>query len=154
MTEEEIKDRSKGDMFVKVIAVGQIVWSVIQIIVRATRRLAVSPLEIAVVAFAVCAVLICGLYWNKPQRVNATKTIQLREGIHREGECMPQHVLTALRSAQRIERGLGDLPGAPISVDSGRFVGRISSSGCFDNRCGTVWWHSCHCLELCFPVDN
>ncbi|KAL6910279.1 hypothetical protein GGI43DRAFT_389795 [Trichoderma evansii] len=75
--EAEIKDKSKSDMLGKLIALGQIAWSTIQIIVRAVRRLPVSPLEVAVVAFAVCAVLMYVLYWEKPQRVGVTQTIQL-----------------------------------------------------------------------------
>ncbi|PNP50196.1 hypothetical protein THARTR1_09185 [Trichoderma harzianum] len=77
MTEAEIKDKSKGDMLAKLVALGQIVWSTVQIIARAVRRLPVSPLEVAVVAFAVSAVFIYGLYWNKPQRVGVAQTIQL-----------------------------------------------------------------------------
>ncbi|KAJ4855322.1 uncharacterized protein T069G_10880 [Trichoderma breve] len=79
ITEEEIKDKSKGDIFVKLIALGQIVWSTIQIIVRAVRRLPVSPLEVAVVAFAISAVFIYCLYWNKPQRVGVAQTIRLKD---------------------------------------------------------------------------
>ncbi|KAK4070273.1 hypothetical protein Trihar35433_4740 [Trichoderma harzianum] len=79
ITEAEIKDRSKGDALVKLIAIGQIVWSTIQIIVRAIRKLPVSPLEVAVVAFAVSAVFIYGLYWNKPQRVGTAIIIDLEK---------------------------------------------------------------------------
>ncbi|KAL7788058.1 hypothetical protein V8C43DRAFT_288209 [Trichoderma afarasin] len=85
ITEEEIKDKSKGDVFVKFIALGQIVWSSIQIIVRAVRRLPVSPLEVAVVAFAISAVFIYCLYWNKPQRVGVTQTIRLKDVLTPKG---------------------------------------------------------------------
>ncbi|KAK1245408.1 hypothetical protein MKX08_005037 [Trichoderma sp. CBMAI-0020] len=57
MAEAEIKDKSKGDILGKSIALGQITWSIIQIIARVVRRLPVSPLEVAVVAFATCAIL-------------------------------------------------------------------------------------------------
>ncbi|KAL7912217.1 hypothetical protein GGI35DRAFT_444737 [Trichoderma velutinum] len=123
VTEEEIKDKSKGDLFVKAIAVGQIAWSVIQIIGRAARRLPVSPLEVAVVAFAVCAVFIYGLYWNKPQRVGIVTTIHLKETSLTEDGAVPEAVLDALQDAQQIERYFGrifspgSLPGAPISLD-------------------------------------
>lgn len=66
---EEIRDKSKSDTFSKAIAIGQILWTTVQIIARAAKRLPVSPLEVAVAAFAVCAVIIYGLYWYKPQRV-------------------------------------------------------------------------------------
>ncbi|KAL6825959.1 hypothetical protein J3E69DRAFT_366517 [Trichoderma sp. SZMC 28015] len=124
MTEEEIKDKSKGDLFVKMIAVGQIAWSVIQIIGRAARRLPVSPLEVAVVAFAVCAVIIHALYWHKPQRVGITTTIHLKETSLTEDGAISEEVLTALNHAQKIKRFFGEFvfddpsPGSPISLDS------------------------------------
>ncbi|KAM0254572.1 hypothetical protein ACHAQJ_006680 [Trichoderma viride] len=73
---EEIDNKSKGDGLVKAIAVMQITWSTAQIIVRAFRKLSVSPLEVAVVAFAFCAIVIYGLYWKKPQRATATITVE------------------------------------------------------------------------------
>ncbi|KAL7945796.1 hypothetical protein V8C42DRAFT_321593 [Trichoderma barbatum] len=120
ITTEEIQDKSKGDTFVKMIALGQIVWSVVQIIVRATKRLVVTPLEVAVVAFAVCAVIMYGLYWEKPQRVGVTQTIQLSESFPWENGAIAKGVLKELETAQRISRlfGRSRLPGAPISFDN------------------------------------
>ncbi|KAF3076609.1 hypothetical protein CFAM422_001088 [Trichoderma lentiforme] len=118
MTEEEIKDKSKGDIFVKLIALGQIVWSTIQIIARAVRRLPVSPLEVAVVAFAISAVFIYGLYWNKPQQEGAMPT---------EVYALLEHKGTDPFFKAAFQEFLGDLgididikppPGAPISLDS------------------------------------
>ncbi|KAL7806019.1 hypothetical protein V8C26DRAFT_440233 [Trichoderma gracile] len=62
---EDKKDKAKGDQCVKVGALGQILWS----------SPPSSPLEIAIVAFAVCVVIIYGLYWDKPQRAEATTAI-------------------------------------------------------------------------------
>lgn len=124
VTEEEIKDKSKGDLFVKIIAVGQIVWSVIQIIGRAVRRLPVSPLEVAVVAFAVCAVFIYGLFWGKPQRVGITTTILLKDNAFTEAGVISDEVLDALKDAQNVHRAIGvDKPllGASISLNSARW---------------------------------
>ncbi|KAL6890952.1 hypothetical protein GGI43DRAFT_415226 [Trichoderma evansii] len=67
---EEIKDKSKSDSFGKMIAIGQILWTVVQIIARAAKKLPVSPLEIAVVGFAICAIITYSLYWYKPQRAH------------------------------------------------------------------------------------
>ncbi|KAL7895169.1 hypothetical protein HDV64DRAFT_287760 [Trichoderma sp. TUCIM 5745] len=67
---EEIKDKSKSDTLGKLIAMGQVAWTVVQIIVRVAKRLPVSPLEIAVAAFAVCA----------PQRVSTPIAIHVYEG--------------------------------------------------------------------------
>ncbi|OOF92536.1 hypothetical protein ASPCADRAFT_517912 [Aspergillus carbonarius ITEM 5010] len=67
---EEINDRSKTDIFMRLLAVGQIVWVVVQILSRWIYGLNVSQLEVTVVAFAFCAV---GMYISnrgKPQGVN------------------------------------------------------------------------------------
>ncbi|GLA73372.1 hypothetical protein AtubIFM55763_004284 [Aspergillus tubingensis] len=69
VSEEEINARSKSDMFMRLLAVGQIVWVVIQIISRWAYGLAVTQLEVTVVAFAFCAV---GMYFvnhGKPKGV-------------------------------------------------------------------------------------
>ncbi|KAI2996637.1 hypothetical protein CAN33_0032150 [Aspergillus niger] len=67
---EEINDRSKTDVFMRLLAVGQILWVVIQIISRAIYGLAVTQLEVTVVAFAVCAVGMYIVNQGKPKGVN------------------------------------------------------------------------------------
>jgi hypothetical protein len=75
ITIEEINDKSKSDSLVRLIAVAQIVWTVMQIIVRAVRHLAISQLEIAVIAFAVCAIITYALNWSKPKGVQVPCTL-------------------------------------------------------------------------------
>ncbi len=75
ITTEDLKDKSKGDALVKAIAVVQISWSTVQTIARAVRGLAISQLELSVVAFAASAVVVYGLYWSKPKSIHATTTV-------------------------------------------------------------------------------
>ena len=75
ITLEEINDKSKSDSLVRAITVVQITWVVIQIIARAFRSLAISQLEISVVAFATCAIILYGINWEKPKGVQAPITI-------------------------------------------------------------------------------
>jgi hypothetical protein len=75
ITEEDIHDRSKADPVLKCIAVIQILFSTLQIIVRACHSLVISLFELAVLAFAVCAVIIYALYWSKPKSVQSTITL-------------------------------------------------------------------------------
>ncbi|KAF8859210.1 hypothetical protein BDZ45DRAFT_562078, partial [Acephala macrosclerotiorum] len=75
ITLEELQDRNKSDSLIRVIAIIQISWSIVQIIVRAARQLAISQLEVAVVAFAACAIAIYGLNWYKPKGVQVPITI-------------------------------------------------------------------------------
>jgi hypothetical protein len=71
ITEKEILDKSKGDAFAKGLAVVQVLWLIVQVISRAAKGLPISQLEIAVLAFSACAVLIYALLWYKPQNVGA-----------------------------------------------------------------------------------
>jgi hypothetical protein len=75
ITIEEINDKSKSDSLVRLIAVVQIAWTASQIIVRAVRHLAISQLEIAVIAFAVCAIITYALNWSKPKGVQVPCTL-------------------------------------------------------------------------------
>ncbi|KAI9035499.1 putative C4-dicarboxylate transporter/malic acid transport protein [Aspergillus affinis] len=72
---KEIEDKSKSDNLMRLIAVFQILWLCIQVIARAVGDLAVSQLEIATVAFSLCAVIMYGLSWNKPKAVQTPITI-------------------------------------------------------------------------------
>jgi hypothetical protein len=91
ISEAELQDRSKSDAFVKAIALFQILWAIVQIIVRTARKLTISQLELAVIAFAACAVVIYGLHWSKPKSVGATTTIIQYEGP------IPQDVLQLIK---------------------------------------------------------
>jgi hypothetical protein len=75
ITKEEIMDKSKSDIFARVLAIGQTLWLVVQMIVRASRHLEVSQLEIGTAAFASCAVTIYALNWHKPKGVGVPWTI-------------------------------------------------------------------------------
>jgi len=75
--EDELYDRSKCDLFLKTLAVVEILWSVTQVVTRLGRKLAVSPMELAVLAFSSCAVLIYGFYWMKPKNVYTSVNVPL-----------------------------------------------------------------------------
>ncbi|KAI4869129.1 hypothetical protein F4820DRAFT_464654 [Hypoxylon rubiginosum] len=71
ITDDEINDKSKSDSLIKVITIGHLLWFVIQVAVRVSRGLAVSQLEIAVLAYAACTVFVFFLCLSKPQNVRA-----------------------------------------------------------------------------------
>jgi hypothetical protein len=64
-----LNDKSKDDIFIKLIAIFQVFWFVLQVIVRAAKGLNISQLEIAVTAFAVCAIITYLLILPKPKGV-------------------------------------------------------------------------------------
>lgn len=67
---EDIEDKSKADLFVKSIAVLQIVRLVLNVIARAIKELPITQLEIATIAFAVMAILTYAINWGKPKDVS------------------------------------------------------------------------------------
>jgi hypothetical protein len=71
----EICDKSKGDIFVKLIACCQVLWFTLQVIVRAVRHLSISQLEIAVTAFGLCAIATYFLLLRKPKSVDIPITL-------------------------------------------------------------------------------
>jgi hypothetical protein len=91
ISEEELEDKSKSDSFIKTIAIFQMIWATTQIVIRTARGLAISQLELAVIAFAACAVVIYLLYWSKPKSTSATITIL------RYQDQIPKDVLELIR---------------------------------------------------------
>ncbi|KAI9843437.1 MAG: hypothetical protein M1838_002613, partial [Thelocarpon superellum] len=84
ITAEDLSDRSKGDALVKGLAVLQITWLVIQVVARAVQNLAISLLEVTVLAFASCAILTYLVLWHKPQDVRTPVYIDLPRVLTRE----------------------------------------------------------------------
>jgi len=66
ITEEEINDRSKADGLAKALVLIQTSWFVVQVLVRYIRRLVITELELATVAFGVLNGAMYFLWWSKP----------------------------------------------------------------------------------------
>ena len=69
LSEEDISDRSKSDALVKAITAFNVLWLVIQLIVRAAQGLAVTQLEIVTLSFALCSIATYMLLLSKPQDI-------------------------------------------------------------------------------------
>ena len=76
ITEDEINNKSKSDAFGKTVAIAQILWFCINIIIRGARRMTVSQLEIAVTAFSACSVVTYLIKFSKPIGVVVPTTIE------------------------------------------------------------------------------
>ncbi|TFK50303.1 hypothetical protein OE88DRAFT_1749602 [Heliocybe sulcata] len=76
VTEEEIKNMSKGDWFSKCLALFQTTWFIMQCIGRGVQKLPLTELELATCAFAVLNVVTYGLWWNKPKSVDCPVAIR------------------------------------------------------------------------------
>lgn len=66
VTEESLNDRSKSDGFTKAFAILQSTWLVVQSIARVFAGLPITELELATMAYVLCAVIMYGFWWSKP----------------------------------------------------------------------------------------
>jgi len=71
----QVKDKSKADLLTKVLVCFQASWMVVQCIVRDLTRLPISLLELSTVMHVMCALLIYGMWFKKPQDVGVPKRI-------------------------------------------------------------------------------
>lgn len=65
--QDDLDDRNKGESFVKIVAILQILWFVVQLISRLAAQLPTTQLEIMTFAFAVCSALTYYLLLDKPK---------------------------------------------------------------------------------------
>jgi hypothetical protein len=66
---EDIQDRSKSDGLVRILAVIQVLWLVVQMIARQIVHVSSSALEFSTLAFSSCAFIIYLIEWSKPKDV-------------------------------------------------------------------------------------
>ncbi|KAF9474067.1 hypothetical protein BDN70DRAFT_816330, partial [Pholiota conissans] len=69
ITEEDIQDRSKGDIISKTIIILQTTWFIVQCLARWSQHLPLTELEIVTLGFAMLNGITYALWWNKPQNV-------------------------------------------------------------------------------------
>jgi hypothetical protein len=96
ITTAEIHDKGKANVFVKVLAVIQVFWICVQVIVRSARGLTVSQLELVVTAFSLCAIITYQFLIPKPQGVQVPMRPMKLDRIH--FDCTSGRNLFALRT--------------------------------------------------------
>ena len=80
----ELNSRSQSDWFIKGLAVTQILWFAIQVLVRAIQHLQNTALEITVIAFVLCSVVVYVFNWNLPQNVEYPVILKGKNAAHPE----------------------------------------------------------------------
>ncbi|CZT07907.1 hypothetical protein WAI453_013215 [Rhynchosporium graminicola] len=75
ITQDEKMEKSKDDFVIKAMAILQVFWMVVTVIIRATRGFPISQLEVTACAFAACTFIMYILWWSKPQGVTACTDI-------------------------------------------------------------------------------
>ena len=82
ISQEELKSRSKADWAVKLLAVIQIFWFLIQTLARATQHYQIASLEILTVALVFCSIFIYAFSFQKPQDVEFPVFIEIPDAVH------------------------------------------------------------------------
>ncbi|KXH47398.1 hypothetical protein CSIM01_05335 [Colletotrichum simmondsii] len=70
LEEQDIKDKSKADWVLKGIAIAQVLWLILSVIVRSILHLPITQLEIATISFAAMAILSYMVNWWKPKDIS------------------------------------------------------------------------------------
>ena len=79
--EEDIEDRSKGDVLFKLIAILQTTWFIIQCVARGQQQLALTELELVTLALASLNAVTFGIWWHKPLGVQKPVKIYLKTEV-------------------------------------------------------------------------
>ena len=95
ITEDELRSRGKSDIFVKLIALTQIVWFIVQTLFRAIQHYPLAAIEIMTVAFVLCSIFTYGLCFNQPQDVEYPVYITRKTTVPVEDDRVPDFEGTA-----------------------------------------------------------
>ncbi|MCJ1245349.1 hypothetical protein MMC30_002553 [Trapelia coarctata] len=77
ISKKDIEDKSKADKITKAIAVLQVGWLVMQCVARAIQRLAVTPLELLIIAIVPCSAATYFFWLHKPKDVNLPTVLEV-----------------------------------------------------------------------------
>ncbi|KAL7803976.1 hypothetical protein V8C43DRAFT_311824 [Trichoderma afarasin] len=67
----DVEDKNKSDALVKLLAILQVAWIVVQLCARVYSGLPFAPLELTTVAFSATAIILYSIEWEKPKDVNS-----------------------------------------------------------------------------------
>lgn len=75
ISEDQINGLAKSDTLTKLIACGQALWLVTQVVSRLCQHRAITLLEVSTCAYVSCALISYAAWWKKPQSCNSPITI-------------------------------------------------------------------------------
>ncbi|KAF8843539.1 hypothetical protein BDN67DRAFT_964358 [Paxillus ammoniavirescens] len=78
ITEEEVDDKSKSDGLTKAILVLQLLWFILQVVVRGTNHLAITLVEIDTLAMAALSLPLFFFWWSKPMAPKRPHILHLK----------------------------------------------------------------------------
>src|SRR5258705_9726453 len=80
ISEEDIKDRSKGDILSKLIAILPTTWFILQCIARGQQKLTLTELELVTLALASLNAITYVFWWHKPLGVQVPIRVYFETG--------------------------------------------------------------------------
>lgn len=81
ISEEEINDRSKGDIVFKGLAILQLLWFLTQIIIRAMLNLDVTNIELTTTTLILSTIVMYAFWWSKPLDVHIPVILRLSDTV-------------------------------------------------------------------------
>lgn len=75
----DLEKLDRGDKLIKVLALAQILYLIVQLIARKVASLPSTQLEIAALAFSASSILTYILYWGRPQGVNSVRVLKAKK---------------------------------------------------------------------------
>lgn len=81
ISEEEINDRSKGDIVFKGLAILQLLWFLTQMLVRVILRLDVTNIELTTTALILSTIVMYAFWWSKPLDVHIPVILRLSDTV-------------------------------------------------------------------------
>lgn len=112
LKKDDILDKSKADGLLKSIAVFQVAWTIINVVVRHITKLPIFQLEIATIAFAIMAIMIYVTNWWKPQDISQPTMLERYgsdDGEDKDGmQSSTRRVWAPLSTIQTADSGVRD----------------------------------------------
>lgn len=75
ISDDQLDDLNKGDIFFKIVALGQITWLIIQLGTRLGQGQPTTQLEVLTLAFAISSILTYALLFNKPRNIETSISV-------------------------------------------------------------------------------
>lgn len=82
ITEDQINDKSKEDIVIKILALLQVLQLVVELIIRKVYDLPTSQLEIAALSFSVCAAIVYLLWLRKPKDIQLPTDVYITRDLN------------------------------------------------------------------------
>ncbi|KAK3494448.1 uncharacterized protein B0T23DRAFT_108572 [Neurospora hispaniola] len=103
LSENRIKDKSKGSAFAKTLVCIQASWFCVQCLTRFAQGLAISLLELNTLGHAICTLFIYALWWDKPLDIVEPETVLIRPSMKWE-ELEKAKLIATMCSRSRLDK--------------------------------------------------